>query len=106
MTNDRVGVVFTREAEKELANLRPWSEDVLEVVMRLRDDPTLGHLLTGTLRGMRSLEFTVKGSGAYRAIYTILDDGQLCLVVLIGPHENVYKKAERRVSALRKSGRI
>jgi hypothetical protein len=52
------------------------------------------------------LEFSLKGGGAYRAVYVILEAEKICLVFLIGPHESIYEKAERRAAALRRSGRI
>jgi hypothetical protein len=52
------------------------------------------------------LEFSLRGGGAYRAVYVVLEEERLCLVFLVGPHENIYDRAERRVAALRRSGRI
>ncbi len=74
--------------------------------MKLEDDPYLGHILSGSLKGTRSLEFSLKGSGVYRAVYVVLHDNRVYLVFIVGPHENIYDKAERRVAALKRSGRI
>ncbi len=71
---------------------------------KLEENPLAGHTLRGTLYGLRSLEFTVKGSGAFRAVYGVLDTEAVCLVVIVGPHENIYDRAERRVEALRAAG--
>jgi hypothetical protein len=71
---------------------------------RLEENPLAGHILRGTLYSLRSLEFTVKGSGAFRAVYGVLDADAVCLVVIVGPHENIYDRAERRVEALRAAG--
>jgi hypothetical protein len=65
-----------------------------------------GHTLAGTLGGLRSLAFKVQGSGAFRAVYGFVDEGAVCLVVIVGPHENIYAKAERRVKALRSAGTL
>jgi len=62
--------------------------------------------LTGNLRGCRSLGFSLKGSGQYRAVYVVLDDESVCLVFIVGPHENIYGKAERRLDALRQAGDV
>ncbi len=62
----------------------------------------LGHVLQGSLRGVRALEFNRKGGGAYRALYTVVDRDRVCVVFLVGPHENIYKTAKRRWAALRK----
>lgn len=46
----------------------------------------------------------MKGSGAYRAIYAVFDVERVCLVFIVGPHENIYRKAERRLASLRQQG--
>jgi len=65
-----------------------------------------GHPLAGSLQGCRSLDFNLKGSGAFRAVYFVDEPERACTVLLIGPHENVYREAERRISSLRKSGKF
>lgn len=60
--------------------------------------------MAGSLRGARALEFNLKGSGAYRAVYVVLEDERVCLVFIIGPHENIYRTATRRYEALKRSG--
>ncbi len=72
----------------------------------MEENPLAGHTLQGTLYNLRSLEFTVRGSGAFRAVYGVLDRDAVCLVVIVGPHENIYDKAERRVAGLRAAGVI
>lgn len=102
----RFAVEPTREAEKDLERLRPWTDQATRAILRLEEQPYLGHPLTGSLKGTRSLGFSLKGSGAYRAVYVVLEDRRICLVLIVGPHENIYDKAERRIEALRRSGRI
>jgi mRNA-degrading endonuclease RelE of RelBE toxin-antitoxin system len=46
----------------------------------------------------------VKGSGAFRVVYGLLDDGTVFLIIVVGPHENIYDKAERRIKSLRAAG--
>lgn len=104
MTSDRYAIQLTRDAEKDLKRLRSQLGDVTRALSRLASDPFAGHALTGSLTRARALEFTLKGSGAYRAVYTILDDESVCVVFIVGPHENIYKKAERRYEALKRSG--
>lgn len=99
MTSKRYTVELGREAEKDLKRLRPWSEQATSQLRRLEDDPTVGHALTGFLRGTRSLDFTLKGGGAYRAVYIVLDDANVCVVLVVGTHENIYERAERRYRA-------
>jgi mRNA-degrading endonuclease RelE of RelBE toxin-antitoxin system len=103
---DRFEVELTREAEKDLKRLRPWKEQATRALVELEEDPYLGHALTGSLRGTRSLEFSLRGSGVYRAVYVVIENARVCLVFIVGPHENIYDKAERRVAALKRAGRI
>jgi mRNA-degrading endonuclease RelE of RelBE toxin-antitoxin system len=100
--NDRYDVEILPRAEKDLKSLRNHRAQAIRELLKLEDDPLLGHSLTGSLRGTRSLEFNLKGSGAYRAIYTILDDERVCIVFLVGAHENIYKEAQRRWDAVKK----
>jgi mRNA-degrading endonuclease RelE of RelBE toxin-antitoxin system len=46
----------------------------------------------------------LKGSGEFRTVYLLLEDDRVCLVFVVGPHENIDDKAERRVAALKRSG--
>lgn len=105
MTSSRYEVSLTREAEKDLKRLRPHTGHVTRIILKLEDDPFLGHTLAGNLKGMRSLEFSLPG-GAYRAVYRVVDETRECLVFIVGPHENIYDKAERRLRALRRAGQM
>lgn len=105
MTTRRFEVELTREAEKDIKRLRPHTERVTRAILELEEDPTLGHVLTGSLKGARSLEFSLPGSGEYRAVYIVRNDAQVCLIFIVGPHENIYERAERRVKALKRRGR-
>jgi mRNA-degrading endonuclease RelE of RelBE toxin-antitoxin system len=106
MSSNRYDVVLTRQAEKDLQDLRPWTAQATRAILQLETDPGLGHLLSGSLKGARALEFSLKGSGAFRAVYTVLNDTRICLIFIVGPHENIYTKAERRYEALKRSGEI
>jgi mRNA-degrading endonuclease RelE of RelBE toxin-antitoxin system len=103
-TNRRYRVELTDAAKKDLKKLRQHREQIGEALGRLETNPLVGHTLQGTLYNLCALEFTVKGSGAFRAVYGILDMDAVCLVVIVGPHENIYDRAERRVEALRAAG--
>jgi mRNA-degrading endonuclease RelE of RelBE toxin-antitoxin system len=102
MTNKRVEVQLTRAAQKDLKNLRHDLQGVAKQLVRLETDPTAGHLLRGSLAGARSLEFSLRGGGAYRAVYVVHQE-TVCIVFIIGPHENIYRKAESRLAALRQT---
>src|SRR4029453_4968882 len=92
--SDRFEVELTNQAEKDLRNLRPWVAEATRALLSLKSDPRRGHTLTGSLRGCRSLEFSLKGGGAYRAVYLVLESELVCLVFIIGPHESIYAKAD------------
>ncbi|MBA3449683.1 MAG: type II toxin-antitoxin system RelE/ParE family toxin, partial [Chloroflexia bacterium] len=103
---ERFEVELTRDAEKDLKRFLPWQVRATRAIARLENDPHLGHPLRGSLRGARSLEFSLKGSGVYRAVYVVFDDRRVCPIFIIGPHENIYDEAERRIAALRRSGQL
>lgn len=100
-TTRRFRVELTDGAKKDLKKLRQHRDQIEEALGRLEENPLAGHALRGTLHRLRSLEFTVKGSGAFRAVHGVLDPDAVCLVVIVGPHENIYDRAKRRVAALR-----
>ena len=106
MATRQCRVDLTREAEKDIKRLRPHSDKVTRAIAKLEGDPFLGHTLSESFKGAHSLAFSLPGSGAYRAVYFLLDDSSVCLVVIVGPHENIYDRAQRRVDALRRAGRI
>jgi mRNA-degrading endonuclease RelE of RelBE toxin-antitoxin system len=99
MPSRRFAVELVREAEKDLRRLRPWTDQATRQLLRLEEDPFAGHPLAGVHRGTRALEFTSKGGGAYRAVYTVIEEEFVCVVLIVGPHENIYYKAERRYRA-------
>lgn len=105
-TNKRYLVTLTRGAEKDLRKLRQHRDQIAEELGKLEENPQAGHPLSGSLHNLRALEFTVKGSGAFRAVYGIIDADAVCLLVIVGPHENIYDRAQSRVDALRKAGEL
>jgi mRNA-degrading endonuclease RelE of RelBE toxin-antitoxin system len=82
---------LTKHAEKQLRKLlqQVWSK-----LLILETFPEKGELLAGSEEALRSFHFTVKGSGQFRAIYTI-EDEHVCLIAFIGPRENFYARFVR-----------
>jgi hypothetical protein len=39
-------------------------------------------------------------------VYAVIDDEAVCLIIIVGPHENIYEAAERRVDALSAAGEL
>jgi mRNA-degrading endonuclease RelE of RelBE toxin-antitoxin system len=102
-TTEHYDVEILPRAEKDLKALKQHRAQAVREILKLEANPRLGHTLTGSLRGTRSLEFNLKGGGAYRAVYTVLDDDRVCIVFLVKSHENVYEEGERRWEAVKKS---
>ncbi len=94
-------VELTALAVKDLKRLSTIEEEITGYLRELKTDPEKGHGLTQNLQGVRSLEFSIKGSGDYRAAYVVQEDERKVTVFLIGPHENFYDEAGRRVKTLK-----
>ncbi len=99
MEGDRFDVQFTRQAEKDLKGVRGLTANAMRIIRQLEENPELGHALSESLQGARSLEFNLKGSGAHRSVYVIFPVERVC----IGPHEGIHARAEDRASGLLKS---
>jgi mRNA-degrading endonuclease RelE of RelBE toxin-antitoxin system len=106
MTNEPFSIDILPKAAKDLKGLRPYTKQALDEIAVLRKNPHAGPAKQGSLRGARSLEFSLPGRGRYRALYVVLTDERVCLIFLVGPHEGIYARAERRYKALRKLGAI
>jgi mRNA-degrading endonuclease RelE of RelBE toxin-antitoxin system len=103
MSDSRYRVVLTSRAKKDLKNLRHHLDKALEAITGLEMNPYAGHQLKEYLSDCRSLEFNLRGSGAYRAVYLVNESNVVCVVFLVAAHENVYEEAKRRVSSARRS---
>ncbi len=88
-------------AEKDLNDLHQSRDQAVREILKLEENPYLGHVLKGSLGGARALEFNLKGGGAYRAVYTVIEQDMVCIIFIVGAHEGIYKRAERRYAALR-----
>lgn len=100
MSPEAFRVGFTRAALKDLKSYRGDAASVAARIDILRTDPFAGHALTGSLSGARSLEFSLRGSGQHRALYIYRELVGKSIIFLIGPHENIYDRAVRRVKLL------
>lgn len=100
MTSARFRVELTSRAQKDLKKLRHDLTNALEQISVLESDPYRGERLKGALREARSLHFSLKGGGQFRAVYVVLDDETICLVFLVAARESVYEEAERRFRSL------
>lgn len=60
----------------------------------LAKDPYIGEEKHGDLRGYYTVGFNYQRT-AYRIAYTINDDGEIVIVVLVGSHEKFYEQLKR-----------
>ncbi len=95
-------IELTSTAAKELASLKPYVEEVVKIILVLEKEPNVGHSLKGNLHQFRALEFSLPGSGQYRAAYVVIEDKKTCIVFAIGPHEGFYENIKLRAKAIRK----
>ncbi len=102
--NDFYKIELTQQAVKDLDRLKEQKAKVLKALNALKEKPHLGHMLKGSLKGVRSLKFNINGV-AYRAAYVVLEEERTCLVFMVGPHEGFYKEAERRAKSVKKQQR-
>lgn len=94
---DPYRVEISSAAQKDLKGHRHAVRAVVEALTKLEPEPEGGHPLSGDLTGIWSLDFTVKGSGAFRAAYEINKTDRVCLVIAVGPREGFYERLRRRV---------
>lgn len=110
MPSSRYDVELTRLAEKDLESLAAMNAlaraEAAKAIARLETEPQAGHTLSGQLKSCRALAFSVQGSGQYRAVYYVVDPARVCLVFIVGPHENIYRAAEKRVRAAQRRVKV
>lgn len=100
MSPESYRVGLTKAALKDLKTYRGDAATVKLRLEILKSDPLTGHKLTGSLSGARSLAFSLRGSGQHRALYIFRELTGKSIVFLIGPHENIYDRGERRYKLL------
>lgn len=88
-------------AQKDLKGLWRIRDEVVQALLVLEKVPDKGHDLQQDLQGILSLDFTIKGSGQYRAAYLLLEEDQTCTIFAIGPRENFYDLVKKRVSQVK-----
>jgi hypothetical protein len=95
---DRYRIELTTAALKDLKGYRHASAPILNALARLEFDPECGHPLSGDLSGIRSLDISVKGSGAFRAAFEVDSLEKACRVVAVGPRDGFYEQLRRRMN--------
>jgi mRNA-degrading endonuclease RelE of RelBE toxin-antitoxin system len=91
---------LTRTADKAQRKLdKPLRELIRDALLRIAQAPlTLGESLSQPLTGFYTHHITYKGK-EFRIAYHIDIDCAAVVVLLIGPHENFYKKLKNLVYA-------
>ena len=82
-------------ADKAIAKLdRPVRIRIKDEILKLQEDPLLGHPLTGKHAGRRSLHLKA-GGVEYRAVYEFDPAQQILWILYFGTRENLYKELDR-----------
>ncbi|MFP4198867.1 MAG: type II toxin-antitoxin system RelE family toxin [Halanaerobium sp.] len=90
----------------DFKKLKHQKEAAINQIISLENDPIeKSKSLSGNLKGLRSFKFTLT-DGQYRAIFKILEDNKVCLLIIVGSRQNIYLEAKRRVKTLKKQGLI
>lgn len=95
--SDTYSLVLTAAAKKRLSRHKHAQAQILKELQALHSNPLVGHELSGQFRGYRSLKLYVKGSGEYRALYSVDEAASLIIVHWISTRENFYEEAERHL---------
>ena len=93
-------VYLTRTADKNQRKLdKPLREQVRDALIRLCQDPEhLGERLSQPLTSVFSHHITYKGK-EFRIAYQLSAETESVVVMLIGPHENFYRKLKNLLYA-------
>ncbi len=79
-------ISFEKPAENFLKKLdNSTRERIIKKIDELKFNPKKGKFLIGTLAGLRCLRI-----GDYRAIYTIIENKLIVVVLDVGHRKNVY----------------
>lgn len=102
MNNYSVEIIHS--VKDDLKRLKHQKETAVNKIISLENDPIKkSKSLSGTLKELRSFKFTL-ADGQYRAIFKILEDNKVCLIIIVGSRQNIYLEAKRRVKKLKKQG--
>lgn len=101
MNTEAYTVILDPIAQKDLKAFKHNSGEVINAILELENNPNKGHDLAGNLQGAKALEFSLKGSGQYRAAYLVLERRRTCIVFAIGPRENFYDFAAKKAKQLK-----
>ena len=97
-----------KSAEDDLDKLKHKRDEAVKELLKLEDNPKekSSSLAGGHFQGLYSYSFTLKGAGSYRAIFDLIEENKVCLLIVIGPRENFYRTARKKVKNLKDRGII
>jgi len=91
-------VIYTPLAEKYFKKLKdkPLKNAFKEAVMSIRENPYIGEVKTGDLKGLYSLNIYHNRTN-YELAYRIsqLENGDMIVIIMAGTRENFYKELKR-----------
>ena len=91
---------LSKRAGKELKRIKKSDQTLYrkmeEAIISIRIDPDIGEAKKGDLKGYSSLDVHHRSTN-YELCYTIREneDGELVLIILLGPRENFYPELKR-----------
>ncbi|AQQ55623.1 type II toxin-antitoxin system RelE/ParE family toxin [Planococcus lenghuensis] len=100
MSKDLLPYQLSKRAGKRLKKIRnsdqPLYQKMNEVITSIRIDPDIGEAKKGDLKGYSCVDVHHRGTN-YEICYTVEEneEGELVLVVLLGPRENFYPELKR-----------
>jgi mRNA interferase RelE/StbE len=98
--NDLLRYKLNKRAAKELKKIRQSDgtlfTKIVSAIDSIRENPLVGEAKKGDLKGYYCLDVIHRGTN-YEICYTMEEDenGELILVVLMGPRENFYVDLKR-----------
>lgn len=95
-----LSVYLTRTADKSQKKLdKPLRIQIRNSLQQIAADPeSVGERLTTPLTGVYSHHIKYKGK-EFRIAYMINPDSECVVILLIGPHENFYRRLKQVVDA-------
>lgn len=93
-------IVYSPVAEKYLKKIkeRALKQAYKEAIFRIRENPEIGELKKGDLRGVRCVDIHY-GKVGYELAYLVseTDSGPAVVVLLAGTRENFYKQLKKHM---------
>jgi len=97
-------IEIIQSVKDDLKSLKHQKEKAVKKIITLENNPIeKSKSLSGILKGLRSFKFSLNDF-QYRAIFKILEDNKVCLLIIVSSRQNIYLEAKRRVDILKKQG--